>query len=141
MWNNIEMNKRQFDYAKQIKLPSVIVKPEDVYRFALLDEEPNFVTLKSIRAEVVPEADISTTDLRGKIVLIRSADPGYDFLFAKEIGGLVTQFGGANSHMTIRCAELDIPAVIGAGEKNYTVWESAHILRIDCGGRQVIIEG
>nr|WP_325238937.1 PEP/pyruvate-binding domain-containing protein [uncultured Oscillibacter sp.] len=141
LWNNIEMNKRQFDYAKQIKLPSVIVKPEDVYRFALLDEEPNFVTLKSIRAEVVPEADISTTDLRGKIVLIRSADPGYDFLFAKEIGGLVTQFGGANSHMTIRCAELDIPAVIGAGEKNYTVWESAHILRIDCGGRQVIIEG
>ena len=35
---------------------------------------------------------------------------------------LVTQYGGANSHMAIRCAELGIPAVIGAGEKSFEEW-------------------
>lgn len=138
--NNIEMNKRQYECARLIKLPSVIVKPEDVYCFTLLEEEPNFVTLSRIRAEIVKEQELACANVEGKIVLIRSADPGYDFLFAKHIGGLVTQFGGANSHMTIRCAELGIPAVIGAGEKNYSTWENARILSIDCGGRQVIVE-
>ena len=138
--NNIEMNKRQYECARLLKLPSVIVKPEDVYCFTLLEEEPNFVTLNRIRAEVVKEEGLARANVEGKIVFIRSADPGYDFLFAKQIGGLVTQFGGANSHMTIRCAELGIPAVIGAGEKNYSAWENARILNIDCGGRQVIVE-
>nr|WP_325185722.1 PEP/pyruvate-binding domain-containing protein [uncultured Oscillibacter sp.] len=138
--NNIEMNRRQYECARLLKLPSVIVKPEDVYCFTLLEEEPNFVTLNRIRAEVVKEEKLTSADVEGKIVFIRSADPGYDFLFAKQIGGLVTQFGGANSHMTIRCAELGIPAVIGAGEKNYSTWENARILNIDCGGRQVIVE-
>jgi len=138
--SNIAMNKRQYECARQIKLPSVIVKPEDVYCFYLLEDEPNFVTLKSVRAEVVPEEEIVSTDVAGKIVFIQSADPGYDFLFAKHIGGLVTQFGGANSHMTIRCAELGIPAVIGAGEKNYAAWSKARVLHIDCAGRQVVVE-
>ena len=29
------------------------------------------------------------------------------------IRGLVTKYGGANSHMAIRCLELSIPNVIG----------------------------
>ena len=40
----------------------------------------------------------------------------HDYLFSKNIGGLITCYGGANSHMAIRCAELGIPAVIGCGE-------------------------
>lgn len=137
---NIEMNKRQYECAKLIKLPGVIVRPEDVYCFTLLEDEPNFVTLNQVRGEVVKEEKIAGSEVAGKIVFIRSADPGYDFLFAKKIGGLVTQFGGANSHMTIRCAELGVPAIIGAGEKNYTEWENARVLTIDCGGKQVIVE-
>ena len=77
-------------------------------------------------------------ELRGKIVFIRSADPGYDYLFSKEIGGLVTQFGGANSHMAIRCAELGIPAVIGAGEKNYLIWSQYKKVTMDCLKKQII---
>ncbi len=50
---------------------------------------------------------------------------------------LVTQFGGANSHMAIRCAELSIPAVIGVGEKNFSEWSKAKYLEIDCANRQV----
>lgn len=134
---NIKNNKLQHDNALQIKLPSIIVNPEDVYGFYLLNEEPNFITQKNITANIV-KMDDKNIDCRGKIVFIQSADPGYDFLFSKNISGLVTQFGGVNSHMAIRCAELGIPAVIGVGENNYKEWSSYKIITIDCLKKQVI---
>ncbi|MBF86592.1 MAG: hypothetical protein CMJ14_01180, partial [Pelagibacterales bacterium] len=42
---------------------------------------------------------------------------GYDWLFTTKFKGLLTKYGGANSHMAIRCAELNIPAAIGCGEE------------------------
>lgn len=134
---NIRNNKIQYQSAVQIKLPAIIVKPEDIYSFYLLNEEPNFVTQKCVTADIVllPEADCG---LEGKVVFIQAADPGYDFLFSKKIGGLVTQFGGANSHMAIRCAELGIPAVIGAGEANYREWNHYRKITIDCLKKQVL---
>ncbi len=136
---NINNNKKQHDYALQLKLPAIIVKPENVYQFYLLDEEPNYITQKSIYGAVVSlDEGNGSVDLRNKIVFIQSADPGYDYLFSQDIGGLVTQFGGANSHMAIRCAELGIPAVIGAGEQNYKKWKSHDYLTLDCLKKQVI---
>ena len=54
-------------------------------------------------------------NLNDKIICIRGADPGYDFIFNHKISGLITEYGGANSHMSIRCSELNIPAAIGVG--------------------------
>ena len=71
--------------------------------------------------------------------MIKSADPGYDYLFSKKISGLITQYGGANSHMAVRCAELGIPAVIGVGEYNFTKWSKAKILEIDAVNKHVKI--
>ena len=48
---------------------------------------------------------------------IENADPGFDFIFSHNIKGLITAFGGPNSHMSIRCNEFGIPAAIGIGEK------------------------
>ena len=134
---NIRDNKIQYESAIRIKLPSIIVRPEDIYSFYLLSEEPNFITQKSVTADTV-ELQAKDCGLRGKIVFIQAADPGYDFLFSKGIGGLVTQFGGVNSHMAIRCAELGIPAVIGVGEKNYAAWSRYRRLHLDCLKKQVI---
>lgn len=134
---NIRNNKIQYENALCIKLPSIIVKPEDVYSFYLLSEEPNYITQKSVTANAA-SADKNDNDFEGKIVFIQAADPGYDFLFSKNIAGLVTQFGGANSHMAIRCAELGIPAVIGVGEKNYREWSRWIRITIDCLKKQVI---
>ena len=39
------------------------------------------------------------------------------FLFSYRIRGLITKYGGINSHMAIRCNELNIPAAIGVGDK------------------------
>lgn len=135
---NINHNKIQYQSAVQIKLPSIIVKPEDVYSFYLLSEEPNFITQKSITSDIVFIDDNEEQKFEGKIVFVRAADPGFDFLFSKGISGLVTQFGGANSHMAIRCAELGIPAVIGVGEQNYIEWSRYKRVTIDCLKKQVI---
>lgn len=133
---NIYNNKQQYKCALQLKLPSIIIHPQDIYSFYLLDEEPNFITQKTITAPVA-EVYNSIQNLCGKIAFIQSADPGYDYLFSKNIAGLITQFGGANSHMAIRCAELGIPAVIGVGEKNFNDWKKYHFLTIDCLKKQV----
>lgn len=134
---NINDNKKQYQTAICLKLPSIIVKPEDIYSFYLLEEEPNYITQKSVTADIVilTEKDYN---VEGKIVCIQAADPGYDFLFSKRIAGLITQFGGVNSHMAIRCAELGIPAVIGVGEKNYAEWSQYKRITLDCQKRQII---
>ena len=140
--DSIKNNKEQYEYATQIKLPSVILLPEDVYSFYLLDEEPNYVTQKKaigrVRALVNNQQTETFNDIEGAIVFIQSADPGYDFIFSRGIAGLVTRFGGANSHMAIRCAELGIPAVIGVGENRYKEWSQWHQVEVDCQKKQVI---
>lgn len=134
---DISVNQSLYSHTRALKLPSLIRNPSDVYGFFLEAETPNFVTLGRVIAETANEAQITADSVAGKIVFIRAADPGYDFLFTRQIVGLVTQFGGANSHMAIRCAELGMPAIIGTGEKKFCEWSKAHTLEIDCAGRQV----
>ncbi|MBR1598181.1 MAG: phosphoenolpyruvate synthase [Lachnospiraceae bacterium] len=134
---NINNNKKQYEHAVCIKLPSVIVKPQDVYAYYLLSDEPNFVTQKHVTADCV-EINSPNAELEHKIVFVRAADPGYDYVFSKNIAALITQYGGANSHMAIRCAELGIPAVIGVGESKYNEWVKANRIDLDCMKRQVV---
>lgn len=134
---NITMNKEQFRVAQAIKMPSLIFNKRDVYYFTVLPEEPNFITFLKVTAPVVTEDELDSSDVSGKVVFIRSADPGYDYLFAHGIAGLVTQYGGANSHMAIRCSELLIPAVIGAGEQRFNKWMKYKEIIIDAENRIV----
>ncbi len=133
----IKWNKEQYEYVRQIKLPAIIIDKKDVYNYYLLNEEPNFITQKTVKAEIVlfDNADI---DVENKIVFIEAADPGYDFLFSKNIAGLVTKYGGVNSHMAIRCAELGIPAVIGVGQQKFETWSRNKWIEVDCCKCQVI---
>ncbi|HQH99510.1 MAG TPA: PEP/pyruvate-binding domain-containing protein [Spirochaetota bacterium] len=139
IFNDISIHKESYKYTKAIRLPALIRNAEDIYGFYLEEEEPNFITLECVQGPVVCEDDFQREDVEKKIAFIKSADPGYDYLFTKNISGLVTQFGGANSHMAIRCAEMGIPAVIGAGEKNFLEWSKANIIEIDCSNKTVWI--
>jgi phosphoenolpyruvate-protein kinase (PTS system EI component) len=76
--------------------------------------------------------EIEEVLLEGKIVLIEGADPGFDWIFSQNIAGLITKYGGANSHMAIRCAEFGIPAAIGCGEQRFDLLEKSNQLRLDC---------
>lgn len=129
---NIKENKEHYKFTEALRLPALITEADEIYSFYISEDEPNFITQKGIISDVILENDLLENHLEGKIIFIKSADPGYDFLFSKNIGGLVTQFGGANSHMAIRCAELGIPAIIGAGDARFQQWKKAKILEIDC---------
>ena len=128
--------RRRYELTQSLVLPPLIAEPDDVFAFHLPPTQPNFITCRSVTAP------ISTVDdppgrFAGTILFIPSADPGFDWIFSRGIAGFVTQFGGVNSHMAIRAGELDVPAVIGAGEALFRLWRTARVLRIDCAGRQV----
>mgnify|MGYP003940690425 CR=1 FL=1 len=45
---------------------------------------------------------------------------------------MITEYGGANSHMSIRCLELGIPSIIGIGTReDYLILENNNI-EINC---------
>jgi len=116
-----------------IRLPMILHDAEGAYVIPFQVSQPNFVTNKSARAELVFLAnDSQEKDISGKIVLIENADPGFDWIFAHGISGLITKYGGVNSHMAIRCSEFNIPAAIGCGEQRYEVLRQLEELEIDC---------
>ena len=78
-------------------------------------------------------------ELEDKIVLIPSADPGYDWIFAHKIGGFITMYGGANSHMAIRAGELSIPAAVGVGAKLFEEFKKASLIELDAQGNLIKI--
>ena len=127
---NIQTNQKEKSLAKKIKLPEVILSPQNIFEFETITAQPSFVTNKRING--IP----SKEKIKDRILFIESADPGYDWIFSKQPLGLVTMYGGANSHMSIRCNELNIPAVIGCGEK-YNLWSNASRLEIDCSNQTV----
>lgn len=132
------IKKRKADYqiTKAIELPSLINDASIFYGFEQHSSLPNYIGLNRVIAEVVSISK-GSTNLRGKIVMIPQADPGYDWLFGHEIAGLITQFGGANSHMAIRSAEIGLPAAIGVGEKLYETLSGANKLELDCLGQRL----
>lgn len=134
---SIAQGRERYRMTSQLSLPSLITEPEQVWRFHQPPTEPNFITLGDVVADV--RAADPSADLAGGIVLLPNADPGYDWIFARNIAGFITAYGGANSHMAVRAGELELPAVIGAGEVLYEQWAQARRLRLDCLNRQVQI--
>ena len=135
LMRSIEQGKARYAETLKVSLPPVITCPEDVWCFEWPETAPNFITQKRVTAPVVLCDD--REKLAGAIVCIPNADPGFDWLFAYPIAGLITAWGGANSHMAIRAGELGLPAVIGAGEVLYRRWSTADFLHLDCPGRRV----
>jgi len=103
-----------------------------------LDEEPNFVTTKRVQAKlIILDTTTTASEMKNCIILIPHADPGYDWLLATPIAGLITMYGGANSHMSIRAAEMSLPAAIGTGEKIYANLSNASEIALDCESRRI----
>lgn len=127
----VKLRKTICDSEQLAKLPSFIANEKDFYAFEHLNSKANFITLNSVISELVFIKEGFSQKIDGKVVAIPSADPGYDWIFSHNIAGLITEFGGANSHMAIRCAELDIPAAIGVGAKLYEALDERLVI-VDC---------
>ena len=94
----------------------------------------NYITNKIVECEVfILDNVLDVSFTKNKFVVIENADPGYDFIFNYPIKGLITKFGGINSHMAIRCAEFDIPAAIGCGEQIFeSIINQGAIIKLNC---------
>jgi choline kinase len=134
-----EGGERAYRHTLAVELPALVFRPEELRAFQQLEVLANFVTAETVRAPVAAIGTGPPDDaaLEGSIALILSADPGYDWLFTRGIAGLITAYGGANSHMTIRAAERSLPAAIGVGLRRHDVLRQARVIELDCAARLV----
>ncbi|MDP3535937.1 MAG: PEP/pyruvate-binding domain-containing protein [Halomonas sp.] len=133
----LEQQASQELYSRHIaaacEMPPLLTSIEELDAFILGAGQPNFIGSKSLIADCIDLTDTPShlaCDVSGKIVLIPQADPGYDWLFGQGIAGLITLFGGANSHMAIRAAEFGLPAAIGVGEQRFRELAQARVIEL-----------
>lgn len=120
--------------SSYIKLPALLREKSEFQFFTVGADIPNFIGQSSIISDVVNLEHMDNSvipEVKNSIVLIPQADPGFDWLFSNGISGLVTMYGGANSHMAIRAAEFGLPAAIGIGEQRYRQITSGRVLELD----------
>lgn len=135
---SIEAARIRQQQDRRIRLPSIVASWADCNVVRMPLGKPNFITAGKVAGPIaVLSTDQQRADIDGRIVVIESADPGFDWIFSHAILGLVTKYGGANSHMAIRCAEFELPAAIGCGERNFAMILDAGRVEIDCVGETI----
>lgn len=138
---SISARKESDVLARALKLPSLLYRESQIDVIPFQTATPNFITNKSISASVSVihghSGIAGKESYAEKIVITENADPGYDWLFSKGISGLITKYGGVNSHMSIRCAEFGLPAAIGCGEDLFEFCINSRRLILDCGSKKI----
>lgn len=142
IWDSIIMSRiAEKSHHQKISLPSIIFSKKDIKYIKHLSTKPNFISNEIIVGEIINLDEImqkKIPDISNKIIMIKNADPGYDWIFTKNILGLITMYGGVASHMAIRCSELKIPAAIGCGEIYFNRFKTGDKVQIDCNNKKLI---
>ena len=136
----IDKSQKEFNTYEKLVQNQVIRDENDFYVIEHKIAKPNYITNKSIEGKILILDNIkpNISLLQNKIIMIESADPGYDWIFTHNIKGLITKYGGVGSHMAIRCAEFNLPAAIGCGNKIFSNLLKSKKIRLDCINRQII---
>ena len=141
-WKEL-IKKKEQERAVQEKLilPPLIFSESDLEIIQPYSAKPNFITQKLIEANAVninTIKDQPASSLEGSIIIMENGDPGYDWIFTRNIAGLITKYGGVASHMSIRCAEFGIPAAIGCGELIFNQVKNAEKVLLNCKENKII---
>jgi len=137
---NISLNNKSYNFSQSIISPDVISDSKNFLYYYNLNCRENYITKKNTTGEIIElKKMINFKNISNKIILIENADPGFDFLFSYKINGLITKYGGSNSHMAIRCMELGLPAIIGVGDKIYENFANSKKIYIDCNNKKYSI--
>ncbi|MDH3326297.1 MAG: PEP-utilizing enzyme, partial [Gammaproteobacteria bacterium] len=130
----IESARRSMSAAHAFRLGHIIFGVRDIYVATLNRSVPNYVGIGSASGPVIQlEANTPTSvNIKNMIVCIENADPGFDWIFTKSPCALITRFGGANSHMAVRCAEFGLPAAIGCGDQIYQRVVTTRSVELNC---------
>lgn len=130
--NEVDKNKKNYKILNLIEFPEFIKDEKDLYYQEQKSKVGNYITTKISHGEIINIKKIKNfAMLNNKIVFLENADPGYDFIFSYNIKGLVTEYGGSNSHMSIRCLELGIPAIIGIGSREFKKLSTKNFIEIN----------
>ncbi|MFC2061369.1 PEP-utilizing enzyme [Elusimicrobiota bacterium] len=135
---NIKQKKIQYAENSKLIMSPVIQNSKDFKIINSWISRPNFITDRIVKCETACLDSNKKAKIKGKIVLIEKADPGYDWIFTQNIKGLITKYGGLASHMAIRCAEFNIPAAIGCGKQIYSKLTDCKRIKLDCKRKQVL---
>ena len=124
-----------------LSLPPIIFSEKDFDIIQYFISKPNYITDKKITGNIINFENFKGNigSQRGKILLLQNADPGYDWIFTKKLGGLITKYGGVASHMSIRCSETGLPAAIGCGEVIFEKLKLASKVLLDCKNKEILI--
>jgi len=134
----VAYNEKRWSVSRQLRMPDLVRTADEVAAFRMEAWRVNFVTAKKVRARAVWLDDVQgRPDLKDAIVILRAADPGYDWIFAHGIAGLITEYGGMASHMAIRSAEFGLPAAIGCGALVLESLRGATCVELDCAAERV----
>ncbi len=129
-----EAGRRSIDAAYVFRLGHLVFGVRDIYVATLNRSVPNFIgrgSASGLIVELTAESPASS-EVADRIVCIENADPGFDWIFTRSPKALITRFGGANSHMAIRCAEFGLPAAIGCGDQIYSRIVAVGRVELDC---------
>jgi hypothetical protein len=127
------------DAYHAIPLSYLIRSVHDIHVVPVHRSAPNFVTRRRVVGPVRHlDGRRGAKGLANAVVCIENADPGFDWIFVRGISGLITKYGGANSHMAIRCAELGLPAAIGVGEQLFGRVVAAGRVNLNCLDRTLV---
>ena len=134
-------SKNERDLNTISKLPYLVTNKSDFFVASILISKPNFITENKVISKVFHlKKGQNTNQIKDKIVLIENADPGFDWIFNYKIKGLITKYGGVNSHMSIRCHELNIPAAIGLGEESFDKIFSGDKMILNCKEKTIFLD-
>ncbi len=138
----IQTETRKYNLARFLILPPILSSKEDFNFIQYFISKPNFITSKKITGKLIflKHFEQKKINLENKIVVIENADPGYDWIFTKNPLGLITKYGGVASHMSIRCAEIGLPAVIGCGEILFEQLVDSSKVLLDAKNKQLVIQ-
>ena len=125
-------NKKKYTENKDINLPDIIISGKDLFLQDKENARVNYISNKIVTLKIIEFKKQKFNDNFDGAICIENADPGFDFLFTRNMKGLITKYGGQNSHMAIRCAELNLPALIGVGEQIFNKIIESKSIRIDC---------
>ena len=140
IWNKkIKKEKSKFLQNNFLILPPLVMSENDFELISHFTTQPNYITDNSLTGNIFDLSNFKTNDnLKGKIVLIENADPGYDWIFTKNPLGLITKYGGVASHMAIRCSEIGLPAAIGVGEILFEKLKFSTKILLDCKNSEIL---
>ncbi len=126
-------NRKRFDDEGSIKMPLLVANRADIRANTEPALRPTFLGRARVSGALcaIDRHTGAQQIAAGAVVLIRAADPGFDWIFARPFAALITCYGGPHSHMAIRCAELNIPCVLGCGETVYNALSLATGATID----------